>query len=44
MDTDTVSGSGPRAGVREWIRLAVLALPTLLIAWKSERCFWRCRT
>src|SRR5215210_6617765 len=32
MDTSTVTGSGPRAGVREWIGLAVLALPTLLIA------------
>jgi len=30
MDTDTATGSGPRAGRREWIGLAVLALPTLL--------------
>jgi DHA2 family multidrug resistance protein-like MFS transporter len=32
MDTTTVAGSAVRAGRREWIGLAVLALPTLLLA------------
>jgi DHA2 family multidrug resistance protein-like MFS transporter len=32
MTTNTTTGSGPRAGRREWIGLAVLALPTLLIS------------
>ena len=32
METHTVNGSHPRAGRREWLGLAVLALPTLLIA------------
>jgi DHA2 family multidrug resistance protein-like MFS transporter len=32
MDTNTINGSDRRAGRREWLGLAVLALPTLLIA------------
>lgn len=32
MDTNSATGAGPRAGRREWIGLAVLALPTLLVA------------
>lgn len=32
MDTDTPTGAGPRAGRREWTGLAVLALPTLVLA------------
>ncbi|MFJ6235382.1 MFS transporter [Streptomyces griseus] len=32
MDTRSPSGTPPRAGRREWIGLAVLALPTLLLA------------
>ena len=32
METNTVNGSHPWAGKREWLGLAVLALPTLLIA------------
>ncbi|MEZ0075086.1 MFS transporter [Planotetraspora sp. GP83] len=32
MDTNTDAGSGVRAGRREWLGLAVLALPTLLLA------------
>ncbi|MGP4104921.1 MFS transporter [Nonomuraea sp. KM90] len=32
MDSHTTTGSRPRAGRREWIGLAVLALPTLLLA------------
>ena len=32
METNSVNGSDPRAGRREWIGLAVLALPTLLVA------------
>ena len=32
MNTNTANGTGPRAGRREWLGLAVLALPTLLIA------------
>ncbi|MFB8765248.1 MFS transporter [Nocardiopsis alba] len=32
METDTGSRSGPLAGRREWIGLAVLALPTLLLS------------
>jgi DHA2 family multidrug resistance protein-like MFS transporter len=32
MDTTVASGSGIRAGRREWIGLAVLALPTLLLS------------
>ncbi|WP_073788684.1 MFS transporter [Streptomyces uncialis] len=31
-DTDTPTGAGPRAGRREWTGLAVLALPTLVLA------------
>jgi hypothetical protein len=30
MDVSTANGVGPRAGRREWIGLAVLALPSLL--------------
>ncbi|MYY08028.1 MFS transporter [Streptomyces sp. SID4919] len=32
VDTDTPTGAGPRAGRREWTGLAVLALPTLVLA------------
>ncbi|GAA2244822.1 MFS transporter [Streptomyces amakusaensis] len=32
MDTDTSTGPGLRAGRREWIGLAVLTLPTLVLA------------
>jgi DHA2 family multidrug resistance protein-like MFS transporter len=32
LDTNTTNGSGPRAGRREWIGLAVLALPILLLS------------
>nr|WP_216853575.1 MFS transporter [Phytoactinopolyspora halotolerans] len=32
MDTNTVDGSETRAGRKEWIGLAVLALPTLLLS------------
>jgi DHA2 family multidrug resistance protein-like MFS transporter len=32
METNSVNESDPRAGRREWLGLAVLALPTLLIA------------
>src|SRR3954463_1703967 len=32
MDSNVASGIGPRAGRREWIGLAVLALPTLLVS------------
>ncbi|MBB4934269.1 hypothetical protein F4561_005089 [Lipingzhangella halophila] len=31
-DTDTDIEPGPRAGRREWLGLAVLALPTLLLS------------
>ena len=30
MDTSMMGGSGPRAGSKEWIGLAVIALPSLL--------------
>jgi DHA2 family multidrug resistance protein-like MFS transporter len=36
MDANAVAGSGARAGRREWIGLAVLALPTLLLALDSS--------
>src|SRR5680860_639737 len=32
VSSNFVSGSGPRAGRKEWIGLSVLALPTLLLA------------
>ncbi|MFC6084699.1 MFS transporter [Sphaerisporangium aureirubrum] len=36
MDANAVAGSGVRAGRREWTGLAVLALPTLLLALDSS--------
>ncbi|MEO3811064.1 MFS transporter [Sphaerisporangium sp. B11E5] len=36
MDANAVAGSGTRAGRREWTGLAVLALPTLLLALDSS--------
>jgi DHA2 family multidrug resistance protein-like MFS transporter len=32
MNANTTAGSGPRAGRREWVGLAILGLPTLLVS------------
>jgi len=43
MQPHETIGTPLRAGRREWIGLAVLALPALLVALDIGVLFWRCR-